>query len=118
MEASRRFRGQPAIEAGYQHIRLERQGALLAPNTLLYYDRMVAGRAGVRRFEDLHAGVVRAYAPARRPGPASTGQPLAPGTLLEPHRDPVLPALGAARGLQRSTGSPGERARSAAGWTR
>ncbi len=59
MEASGRFRGQPAIEAGYQHFR---QGALLAPNTLLYYDRMVLpflarlGGRGVRRFEDLDAG--------------------------------------------------------------
>jgi hypothetical protein len=41
VEPAGRFRGLAAIEAGYQHFRLERQGALLAPNTLLWYDRMV-----------------------------------------------------------------------------
>ena len=34
-------RRQSPIEAGYQHCRLERQGALLADKTLLYYDGMV-----------------------------------------------------------------------------
>jgi len=41
VEAAGRFRGVAAVEAGYQHFRLERQGALLAQNTLLWYDRMV-----------------------------------------------------------------------------
>ena len=61
VEAAGRFRGVPAIEAGYQHFRLERQGALLAPNTLLWYDRMVLpflawlGQQDARLFEDLDA---------------------------------------------------------------
>lgn len=92
VEAAGRFRGQPAIEAGYQHFRLERQGALLAPNTLLWYDRMVLpflawlGEQDVRSFDDLDAGLVRSYRAGLAARPGQHGRPLAPKTLLESHR--------------------------------
>jgi site-specific recombinase XerD len=92
VEAAGRFRGVAAIEAGYQHFRLERQGALLAPNTLLWYDRMVLpflawlGSQDVRRFEDLDAGIVRSYLAGLASRPGGHGRPLAPKTLLESHR--------------------------------
>ena len=31
-------RRQPPLVVGYEHFRLERQGALLSPKTLIYYD--------------------------------------------------------------------------------
>ena len=92
VEAAGRFRGRPAIEAGYQHFRLERQGALLAPNTLLWYDRMVLpflawlGEQDVRSFDDLDAGLVRSYRAGLAARPGQHGRPLAPKTLLESHR--------------------------------
>jgi hypothetical protein len=92
VEAAGRFRGVAVIEAGYQHFRLERQGALLAPNTLLGYDRMVLpflawlGSQDVRRFEDLDAGIVRSYWAGLASRPGGHGRPPAPKTLLESHR--------------------------------
>lgn len=92
IEAPGRSRRMPPIEAGYQHFRLERQGALLAPNTLLYYDRMVLpflvwlDGQGVRRFEELDAGAVRTYRAGLAARPGMHGRPLAPKTLLESHR--------------------------------
>ena len=50
-------RRQPPVEAGYQHFRLDRQGALVSPKTLEYYDGMVLPflrwleAEEVRRFE-------------------------------------------------------------------
>jgi hypothetical protein len=50
-------RRQPPIRAGYEHFRLERQGALVSRKTLEYYDCMVLpflaylDREGVQRFE-------------------------------------------------------------------
>jgi hypothetical protein len=34
-------RRQPPLVVGYEHFRLERQGALLSPKTLIYYDETV-----------------------------------------------------------------------------
>ena len=87
-----RSRRQPPIESGYEHFRLERQGALVAANTLLYYDRMVLPFVGwlegqdVRRFDDLEVGVVRAYRAHLAARSGQHGRPLQPKTILESHR--------------------------------
>jgi site-specific recombinase XerD len=80
------------IESGYQHFRLERQGALLADKTLLYYDEMVrpflrwlAGE-GVGRFDDLNVGLVRTYRAQLAARTSQHGRPLQPKTILESHR--------------------------------
>lgn len=91
-EARSRSRRQLPIESGYQHFRLERQGELLAANTLLYYDRMVLpfldwlDDQEVRRFEDLEVGLVRTYRAQLAARPGHHGRPLQPKTLLECHR--------------------------------
>jgi hypothetical protein len=106
VEAAGRFRGVAAIEAGYQHFRLERQGALLAQNTLLWYDRMVLpflawlGQQDVRRFEDLDAGIVRSYRAGLASRPGGHGRPLAPKTLLESHRAILCFCAGTPGGLR------------------
>lgn len=80
------------IESGYQHFRLERQGALLADKTLLYYDEMVRpflrwlDGEGVRRFDDLNVGLVRTYRAQLAARPSQYGRPLQPKTILESHR--------------------------------
>jgi hypothetical protein len=56
-------RRQPPIRAGYEHFRLERQGALMSPETMEYYDGMVEpfltylDDQGVERFEHLRAAM-------------------------------------------------------------
>ncbi len=85
-------RRQPPIESGYQHFRMERQGALLADKTLLYYDDMLQpflrwlDGEGVPRFDDLNAGLVRAYRAQLAARPSQYGRPLQPKTILESHR--------------------------------
>lgn len=87
--ASRR---QPPLAAGYQHFRLERQGALVSARTLEYYDGMVLPflrwleGEGVRRFGDLDAGLVRTYRAQLAARPGQHGRPLQPKTILESHR--------------------------------
>jgi len=82
------------LEAAYDHFRLERQGDLVSPATLEHYDAMVVPfltwvreGAGVRRFEDLDVGLVRAYRAelATRPG-RKHGRPLQARTIFDSHR--------------------------------
>src|SRR5215831_10782297 len=60
-------RRQPPIRAGYDHFRLERQGALVSRKTLEYYDGMVLpflaylDSVGVQRFEHLDMAQARQY---------------------------------------------------------
>src|SRR5215831_19149437 len=82
------------LEAAYDHFRLERQGDLVSPATLEHYDAMVVPfltwvreGAGVRRFEDLDIGLVRAYRAelATRPG-KNHGRPLQARTIFDSRR--------------------------------
>ena len=85
-------RRQPPLVAGYEHFRLERQGALLSPKTLGYYDGMVLpflkwlGTVGVHRFDHLDVSHVRLYRAQLAVRPGRWGGTLAPKTLLESHR--------------------------------
>jgi site-specific recombinase XerD len=85
-------RRQPPLGAGYEHFRLERQGALLSPKTLQYYDGMVLpflkwlDTEGVQRFDHLDASHVRLYRAQLAVRPGRSGRTLAPKTLLESHR--------------------------------
>jgi len=112
-------RRQPPILAAYEHFRLDRQGMLVSPRTLDYYDGMVlpflrwVEADGVQRFEALEVSRLRVYRPAgnearaARPAPAAKDDPgVAPG-------DSLLPTLGQARGLPRRRSHP--RAHSATG---
>jgi hypothetical protein len=60
-------RRQPPLVVGYEHFRLDRQGQLLSPKTLIYYDETVLpflrwlAAEGVRRFEEVDVGRVRTY---------------------------------------------------------
>jgi integrase len=95
--ASGRPRRQPPIESGYQQFRLERQGALVAERTLIYYDAMVLPFLrwleveGVSRFDELDATMVRSYRAKLAARPGQHGRPLAPKTLRESHR--AIPAF-------------------------
>ncbi len=85
-------RRQPPLGAGYEHFRLERQGALLSPKTLEYYDGMVLpflkwlDAEGVHRFDHLDVSHVRLYRAQLAARPGRWGRTLAPKTLLESHR--------------------------------
>jgi integrase len=86
-------RRQPPILTAYEHFRLDRQGMLVSPRTLEYYDGMVlpflrwVEADGVHRFEALDVSRLRVYRAqlATRPG-RRHGQPLQPKTILESHR--------------------------------
>jgi integrase len=100
MQAVRGGRGHPprrqnAIEAAYDHFRLDRQGSLVSANTLGHYDFFLPpfldwlreAHSHVERFEDLDVAVVRHY----RAGLVShtsqrTGRRLEPSTILDAHR--------------------------------
>jgi site-specific recombinase XerD len=85
-------RRQPPIRAGYEHFRLERQGALVSRKTLEYYDGMVLpflawlDGEGVQRFEQLDVAHARQYRAQLASIPGRHGRPLQPKTLLESHR--------------------------------
>jgi integrase len=85
-------RRQPPLVVGYEHFRLERQGALLSPKTLHYYDETILPflpwleSDGVRRFEDCDVGRVRAFRAYLTTRVGKHGRPLAPKTILEYHR--------------------------------
>jgi hypothetical protein len=120
-EARSRSRRPPPIESGYQHFRLERQGAVVAANTLFYYDRMVLpfldGLAG----RDVRAG---GNGPGRsaRPddrlsqscrvelrmrwdaGPKGRGERRVPIAGLLPHANARHPAAGRSQ-VQRRNGT-------------
>jgi site-specific recombinase XerD len=85
-------RRQPPLVVGYEHFRLERQGALLSPKTLIYYDETVLPflrwleAEGVRRFDEIDVGRVRTYRAFLATKMGKWGRPLAPKTILESHR--------------------------------
>jgi site-specific recombinase XerC len=85
-------RRQPPLAAGYEHFRLERQGALLSAKTLDYYDGMVlpflkwVDAEGVQRFDHLDVSHVRLYRAQLAVRPGLWGRTLAAKTLLESHR--------------------------------
>jgi hypothetical protein len=60
-------RGRPPIRAGYEHLRLEREGALVSRKTLEYYDGMILpfldwlDDEGVQRFEHPDIDHARRY---------------------------------------------------------
>ena len=78
--------------SGYEHFRLDRQGQLLSPKTLIYYDETVLpflrwlAAEGVRRFEEVDVGWVRTYGAFLATKMGKWGRPLAPKTILESHR--------------------------------
>jgi site-specific recombinase XerD len=85
-------RRQPPIVAAYEHFRLDRQGMLVSPRTLEYYDGMVlpflrwAEAEGLNRFEALDVSRLRVYRAHLATRPGRHGQPLQPKTILESHR--------------------------------
>ena len=86
---------QSAVEAAYDHFRVDRQGNLVSGSTLDHYRYLVEPffawlreeRPDVDRFEDLGVNVIRDYrlALTRRISPR-TGRPYEPATLLDAHR--------------------------------
>ena len=85
-------RRQPAMRAGYEHFRLERQGALVSGSTLDSYDAMVLpflawlDGEGVQRFEHLDVNHARLYRARLASTPGRHGRPLKPDTLHGSHR--------------------------------
>ena len=85
-------RRQPPLVTGYEHFRLERQGALLSPKTLVYYDEQILPflrrleADGARRFDEVDVGRVRTYRAHLATKLGKWGRPLAPKTILESHR--------------------------------
>jgi hypothetical protein len=88
---------QSAIEAAYDHFRVDRQGNLVSGNTLDHYhyhylvgpffEWLRAERPDVDRFEDLDVNVVRDYRiDLTRRISARTGRALEPATILDAHR--------------------------------
>src|ERR1043166_1352430 len=82
-------RRQPPLVVGYEHFRLDRQGQLLSPKTLIYYDATVLPvlhwleADGVRRFDEVDIGRVRTYRAFLATKMGKWGRPLAPKTILE-----------------------------------
>jgi site-specific recombinase XerD len=85
-------RRQPPLVVGYEHFRLDRQGALLSPKTLEYYDETVVPflrwmeADGVRRFEECDVTRIRSFRADLTTRIGKHGRPLAPKTILEYHR--------------------------------
>src|SRR5215471_10767800 len=86
---------QSAIEAAYDHFRVDRQGNLVSGNTLDHYRYLVGPffdwlreeRPDVQAFEDLDVNVVRDYRLAlTRLTSERTGRPYEPATILDAHR--------------------------------
>jgi len=101
-----RVRRQPPLVVGYDHFRLDRQGQLLSPKTLIYYDDTVlpflrwleAERATLRRGRrraDAHVSS-KPRRKGRKVRPAAGAQD-DPGV---PPCHPLLPSLGSPRGLR------------------
>src|SRR5207244_12908253 len=78
--------------SGYEHFRLDRQGQLLSPKTLIYYDETVLpflrwlAAEGVRRSEEADGGRVRTYRACLATTMGTWGRPLAPTRLVEAPR--------------------------------
>jgi integrase/recombinase XerD len=87
-------RSRSGVEAAYEHFRLERQGDLASPATLVHYDYMAgpiirwleAEHPEVRRIEDLNVSVVREYRAMLAAGRRRDGRPLSPRTVFDSHR--------------------------------
>src|SRR5437879_2194340 len=87
-------RARSGVEAAYDHFRLERQGDLASPATLEHYDYMVepflrwlkAEHPEVRRVDDLHVSMLRAYRASLAAGRRRDGKPLSPRTIFDSHR--------------------------------
>src|SRR2546421_9173498 len=88
---------QTAIEAAYDHFRVDRQGNLVSGKTLDHYHyHYLVGpfftwlrdqRPGLERFEDLDVNVVRDYRVALATRTSErTGRLLEPATVLDAHR--------------------------------
>src|SRR5437867_13004751 len=82
------LRRHPPLVVGYEHFRLDRQGALLSPKTLIYYDQTVLPflrwlqAEGVRRFDEVDVGRVRMFRAYLAARVGKYGRPLAPKTIL------------------------------------
>src|SRR5215472_8985613 len=85
-------RRQPAIRAGYEHYRLDREGALVSRTTPGFYDSHVLpfltwlDGEGVSRFEHLDVTHARLYRARLATTPGRHGRPLQPNTLHGSHR--------------------------------
>ena len=83
-----------AIEAAYQHFRLDRQGSLASPKTLRHYEWMIrpflrwleATHPEVQRFERLGVDLVREYRVWLATTPTTRGGLPQPATLNDLHR--------------------------------
>jgi site-specific recombinase XerD len=85
-------RRQPPIRAGYEHFRLDREGALVSRTTLGFYDAHVLpflnwlDGEGVQRFEHLDVDHARRYRARLASTPGRHGRPRQPNTLHGSHR--------------------------------
>jgi site-specific recombinase XerD len=85
-------RRRPPIRTGYEHFRLERQGELVSPKTIEYYDGMVLpfldwlDGEGVQRFADLDVEHARKYRARLASTPGRNGRQRQPATLHGSHR--------------------------------
>jgi len=85
-------RRRPPIRTGYEHFRLERQGELVSPKTLEYYDGMVLPfldwlvGEGVGRFEHLDVDHARRYRALFASTPGRHGRLRQPDTIHDSHR--------------------------------
>ena len=83
-----------AIEAAYQHFRLDKQGSLVSPKTLRHYEGMIRPflcwleeeHPGVGRFEQLGVDLVREYRVVVAQRSTNRGRPPEPATLNDLHR--------------------------------
>jgi integrase len=86
-------RRRSAIQAAYDEFRLDRQGELVSPRTLEYYDDRIGQflawlaeeRPEVRRMQDLDVGVVREYRAYLSGRLTPSGRPIRPKTVAESH---------------------------------
>ena len=82
------------LEAAYAHFRLDRQGNLVTPGTLEYYDYMLGPflawlrdtTPGAVSFEQVDVGVMRLYRAYLAERPSRNGGRLQPATILDSHR--------------------------------
>src|SRR5262245_5401873 len=85
-------RRRPPIRAGYEHFRLDREGALVSRTTLGFYDAHVLPfltwleEEGVQRFEHLAVDHARLYRARLASTPGRHGRPRQPNTLHGSHR--------------------------------
>src|SRR5262245_6314495 len=84
-----------AIQAAYDHFRVDHQGNLVSANTLQHYHYLVGpffdwlreAHPDVERFEDLDVSVIRHYrAELSTRTSERTGRPFEPATILDAHR--------------------------------